>query len=168
VLDSYLRTTVPPVRHVAVPLPAEAMIDDLTLTVRDETAEQVEAPRRDEPLTFEVAFTARQPLRALDMSVFIIDRHGVRIVNENLSDAGRTISGPPQAYRIRLVVPPLLAAGDYVVGMWLGTNDELVFRGEVLRMTVRPLPSDREGSVHGAVRPSVQWNVETPPAASAP
>jgi hypothetical protein len=31
----------------------------------------------------------------------------------------------------------------------------------VLRMTVLPLPGDRQESVHGAVRPEVNWSVET-------
>jgi ABC-type polysaccharide/polyol phosphate transport system ATPase subunit len=161
VLDSYLRTTVPSARRVAVPVRPDSAIEDLSFTLLDKQGEQVDAPKRDQPLTFEVSFTARQPVRALDASVFLIDRQGVRIVNENLSDVGETISGPAQAYRIRVTVPPLLAAGDYVVGIWLGNNDELVFRGEVLRMTVLPLPGDRQESVHGAVRPEVNWSVET-------
>jgi ABC-type polysaccharide/polyol phosphate transport system ATPase subunit len=165
VLDSYVRTTVPSSLQVEIPVGTSSAIDRLAVGVLDDAGARVDSPRRDQALVFEVAFEARQPLRALDAAVFVVDRHGVRIVNENLSDVGGTISGPPQAYRLRLRVPPLLAAGDYVVGVWLGNEDELVFRGEVLRLTLLPLPDDRETSVHGAVRPAVEWSVDTTPQA---
>jgi ABC-type polysaccharide/polyol phosphate transport system ATPase subunit len=160
ILEEYLRTTVHDVARMDVSLESSSSLDQLSLTLLDGNGrERTDAPRRDESLTFEIAFTTRDNVMALDAALYLVDRHGVRIVNENLSDAGETISGPPQRYRVQLVVPPLLAAGDYVAGIWLGTSDELVFRGELLRLTVLPLPHDREGSVHGAVRPAVRWNV---------
>jgi len=160
VLEEYLRATVRAATRVDVPLQGHRLLEQLSLTLLDARGERTEAsPRRDEPLTFEIAFTTRQRVRALDAALYVADRHGARIVNENLSDAGDTISGPPQQYRIELTLPPLLAAGDYVAGVWLGTHDELVFRGDLLRLTILPLPHDRVDSIHGAVRPTVSWNV---------
>ena len=100
---------------------------------------------------------------ALDAAVYLLDSRGARVVNENLSDVGKTITGPPQRYRIRFELPPLLTAGDYVAGVWLGTYDENIFDGELLRFTVLPLPSDRAESDHGLVRPDARWTVEAEP-----
>lgn len=161
VLEEYFRATVQAATRVDVPLQSDSLLEQLSLTLLDEGGEQIEAPRRDKQLTFEIAFTTRQKVMALDAAVYLTDRHGVRIVNENLSDAGETISGPPQRYRIQFILSPLLAAGDYVAGVWLGTLDDLVFDGDLLGLTILPLPRDRGESVHGAVRPSVRWRVST-------
>ena len=160
VLDLYLRTTVETAARVDVPLQLHSPIERLSLTLLGEHGELTDAPRRDQALTFQVGFTARQRLVGVDAAVYVIDRHGVRIVNENLSDTGKTISGPPQGYRISLTLPPLLAAGEYVVGVWLGNSEERLFGGELLRLTILPLPQDRSESVHGAVRPAASWSVE--------
>ena len=161
VLDMYLRSTAKITAHVDVPLEAHSSMERLSLTLLGERGQLTDTPRRDHPLTFEIAFTARHSVMAVDAALYLIDRHGVRIVNENLSDTGTTVSGGPQRYSIRLTLPPLLAAGDYVVGVWLGTRDELFFRGELLRLTILPLPHDRDRSIHGAVRPAVHWSVNT-------
>ncbi len=161
VLDMYLRSTAKITAHVDVPLEAHSSMERLSLTLLGERGQLTDTPRRDHPLTFEIAFTARHSVMAVDAALYLIDRHGVRIVNENLSDTGTTVSGGPQRYSIRLTLPPLLAAGDYVVGVWLGTRDELFFRGELLRLTILPLPQDRDQSIHGTVRPAVHWSVNT-------
>jgi len=160
VLDMYLRSTVQAATRVDVPLQLHSPIERLSLMLLGNRSELKDTPRRDQPLTFQIGFTARQRLVGVDAAVYVIDRHGARIINENLSDTGETISGPPQKYLISLTVPPLLAAGEYVVGVWLGNNDERLFGGELLRLTILPLPQDREESVHGAVRPAVGWSVE--------
>jgi ABC-type polysaccharide/polyol phosphate transport system ATPase subunit len=160
VLDRYFREALSSDGRVDVPLRADGPIETLSVTVVDEAGLPVETPRRDQELTFEILFRPRQPLRAVDASVFLIDRQGARILNENLSDAGETMSGPAQPYRLSLTVPPVLGSGDYVVGVWLGSYHELLFLGEVLKLTILPLPGDREDLLHGAVRPPVRWAVE--------
>jgi ABC-type polysaccharide/polyol phosphate transport system ATPase subunit len=164
VLERYLRTTVPAATTVDAPVGPHGLLEHLSLKILGADGKPVEAPRRDEPLTFEIVFTTRQKLMALDAAVYLIDARGVRVVNENLSDAGRTITGPAQRYTVRFLLPPLLAAGDYVAGVWLGTYDENVFSSDLLRLTVLPLPQDREESAHGAVRPDARWTIEAEPA----
>jgi ABC-type polysaccharide/polyol phosphate transport system ATPase subunit len=163
VLDEYVRTAAPAAAHVDVPLHDHRDLAHLSLTLLDARAQRNDTPRRDEPVTFEIDFTTRRSVMSLDAAVFVIERHGVRVVNENLSDSGQAISGSAQRYRIRFELPPILAAGHYVAGVWLGTPDHHVFRGDLLRFTVLPLPDDREHSVHGSVRPNVRWNVMTEP-----
>jgi ABC-type polysaccharide/polyol phosphate transport system ATPase subunit len=88
----------------------------------------------------------------------VLDRHGVRIISEYFSFSGATLAGPPQAYRLRLTIPPILSSGEYVAGLWLGNNEEVLFAGEVLRLNLLPLPTDREDHALSAVRPEVSWS----------
>jgi ABC-2 type transport system ATP-binding protein/lipopolysaccharide transport system ATP-binding protein len=161
ILEAYLRTTVPTAPRVDIPVPATRGIRDLSLSLLRNGAPAVDAPRRDEALTFELDFTTVETMRGLDIAVFLVGPHGVRVMSENLSDAGSTISGPPQRHRVDLTIPPLLAAGDWVVGVWFGTNDEVYLSSEALRLTVLPLPSDPQHTIQGLVRPPVRWTVDS-------
>jgi ABC-2 type transport system ATP-binding protein/lipopolysaccharide transport system ATP-binding protein len=165
VLEQYLRTAVPTATAVEARVDPDGPLEDLALRVLGADGYTVEAPRRDEPLTFEIVFTARQRIMALDAAVYLIDALGFRVVNENLSDVGQSISGPPQRYTVRFVLPPLLASGDYVAGVWLGDYNGNVFSNDLLRLTVLPLPDDREESAHGVVRPDVRWTIDVGSAA---
>ena len=60
--------------------------------------------------------------------------------------------------RLILTIPPLFAAGEYIVGIWVGTDDETFVHGEVLDLSILPVPTDRDNIVHGAVRPNVRWD----------
>ena len=82
------------------------------------------------------------------------------MVNENVSTAGLVLGGPPRDQEVRLTIPPLLPAGDYVVGLWVGNDHETFADGEALTLSILPLPTDRQGAVHGAVRPAVRWSVD--------
>jgi ABC-type polysaccharide/polyol phosphate transport system ATPase subunit len=163
ILDRYLRTTVADAARVEIPLQAHSVIRDLSLTLVDGEREQTVAPRRDEPLTFEVAFTTLERIVGLDAAVYLLDRHGVRIISEYFSFSGETLAGPPQHYRLRLTVPAILSSGEYVAGVWLGNNEEVLFGGEVLRLNLLPLPTDREDHLLSAVRPEVRWSAVTEP-----
>jgi ABC-type polysaccharide/polyol phosphate transport system ATPase subunit len=166
VLDEYLLTTVPLTARVAVPVREHGSLEQLALAIFDGSGSPVETPRRDEPLSFEITFATRRSVMALDAALYLLDRQGARVVNENLSDVGLTITGPPQRYRVRFDLPALLAAGDYVAGVWLGTYDEQLFDDQLLRFTILPLPHDRAESAHGLVRPDVRWTIEAEPLAT--
>jgi Wzt C-terminal domain len=160
VIDEYLRTSLPQATRVDALVREAGSLASLAISVLDGAQAPVESPRRDEPLTFEVDFATREPVRGLDLAVYVADASGTRVVNENLSDAGETISGPPQRYVVRLALPALLAAGDYTVGIWVGNDDVRLFHGDVLRLSILPLPDDRDHRF-GLVRPDVRWELET-------
>jgi ABC-type polysaccharide/polyol phosphate transport system ATPase subunit len=160
VIDEYLRTSLPQSNRVDALVREAGSLGSLAISVLDGANAPVDSPRRDEPLTFEVDFTTREPVRGLDLAVYVADARGTRVVNENLSDAGETISGPPERYVVRLALPPLLAAGDYTVGLWVGNDDVRLFHGDVLRLSILPLPDDRDHRF-GLVRPAVRWELQT-------
>jgi len=160
VIDEYLRASLPQSTRVDAVVQAAGSLGALAIGVLDGAGAPVDSPRRDQPLTFEIDFTTREPVRGLDLAVYVADTRGIRVVNENLSDAGETISGPPQRYVVRLMLPSLLAAGEYTVGLWVGNDDVRLFHGDVLRLSVLPLPEDRDHR-YGLVRPTVRWELET-------
>jgi ABC-type polysaccharide/polyol phosphate transport system ATPase subunit len=163
VLDRYLRATVPARAETAVRFAETNAVEALTLRLVDAAGEPAEAVRRDEPLTLALDFTARQATAGLDAALYVMNRQGARVVNENLSDHGLVLAGPPQRYAVRMTLPPLLGAGDYVVGVWIGDRDATYVSEQLLEVTVLPLPGDRTESRHGLVRPDVTWQIQAHP-----
>ena len=100
----------------------------------------------------------RERLTGLDLSLYVINRRGVRLVNENASWAGVALGDKARDRGSILTIPPLFAAGEYIVGIWVGTDDETFVHGEVLDLSILPVPTDRDNIVHGAVRPNVRWD----------
>ena len=68
----------------------------------------------------------------------VFTRHGFRaLLNESLSDTDQAHTFEAGHHRLRCPVPPILAPGEYVVGMWLGTQyDEFQHNGSVLTFLV--------------------------------
>jgi ABC-type polysaccharide/polyol phosphate transport system ATPase subunit len=168
ILDRYLRSTVRSHSSVDVPFDARHTLQRLSLAMVDAAGRTVDSPRRDDTLTFELRVDAKEALAGIDAAIYLRNLAGVRVVNENLSDVASDLTGPPGRFRVRLTIPPMLAADDYVVGVWLGTSEALLFKGELMRFSVRPLPDERLESVHGVARPAVRWDVEHEPWTAVP
>lgn len=82
--------------------------------------------RRDQPFSIELRFSVRGPVPGLDLAATIVNSRGVEVLNEAWSD---TESDRPMAageYAARLLIPPILNAGDYVIGVWFGSRYETV------------------------------------------
>jgi ABC-2 type transport system ATP-binding protein/lipopolysaccharide transport system ATP-binding protein len=94
-----------------------------SVAVVNRTGESTSVVRRDEPFTIEVDLVVRAPVPGLNLAVSIQSLRGLRVLDEALADQspGRLAVGEHTA---RLTVPPVLNAGDYVVGVWLGTDFE--------------------------------------------
>ncbi len=80
--------------------------------------------RRDEPFMIEVVFVVKAAVPDLNLAVSVQTLRGLRVLDEALSD-----HPPPPLHRrgeyvARLTIPPILNTGDYVVGVWLGTDFE--------------------------------------------
>jgi ABC-type polysaccharide/polyol phosphate transport system ATPase subunit len=160
ILDGYLRDVVAGTPAVEVATSDDAPVGGLSLAVLDTSGAEQSALRRDEPVTLRIRFRVRRHLPELDVALYLINRTGVRVVNENVSTGGLALGGAPGDRDLRLTVPPLLPVGDYVVGLWVGNDHETFAHGEALTLSILPLPTDRQGTVHGAVRPAVRWSVE--------
>jgi len=65
------------------------------------------------------------------------------VLDEAWSEHGPEGRGEPGEYVARVTVPPVLAVGDYVAGIWLGSPYEtLLYEEELLRFHL-------EGPAHG-------------------
>ena len=78
---------------------------------------------RDEPLEIVVRFEVHEELVGLDLAVVLTNQHGVRVFDELLSQSQEPRFEPGRHEAV-LEVPPVLALGEYTVGIWLGTAHE--------------------------------------------
>ena len=113
---------------------------------------------RDAPLTVEVRFVVRRPLAGLDLTVFLHNLRGVRVLeeawSETVPDGER---GAPGEYVARLELPPVLAVGEYVAGFWLGsTYEPLFYEDDVLRFR---LDGRDHGRPNRVVQLGLPWTV---------
>jgi ABC-2 type transport system ATP-binding protein/lipopolysaccharide transport system ATP-binding protein len=114
--------------------------------------------RQDDPIVFEVRFRVAEPSPGLDLTVFLHNLRGVRVLEEAWSE--RTTDeerGAPGEYIARVEIPPLLAVGEYVAGFWLGSKYEpLFYEDDALRFRL-------DGRDHGRPNRIVQlglgWDV---------
>jgi ABC-type polysaccharide/polyol phosphate transport system ATPase subunit len=165
VLAHYLASMAPSAPRAEAAGRPNTPISRVALTVVDETGTSATAPRRDEPLTFDLELSTTERMLGLDVGIYLLDADGVQVLNERLSDQAATLNAPPQELSLRLTIPPVLSAGDYAVGVWLATEAELLFQEELLTLTLLPRPDEGARSVRRrrVVQPPVTWQVEARP-----
>ncbi len=122
--------------------------------------------RRDEAFTIEVAFTVVEAVRDLNITVAVRSLRGLQVLDEALGDVAPRPVTEPGPYVARVTVPPVLNAGDYVVGVWLGTEfEEFAWVEDALTVHL-------EGSVNGrpdrVVRLDLPWRFERAEAPAVP
>jgi ABC-2 type transport system ATP-binding protein/lipopolysaccharide transport system ATP-binding protein len=116
--------------------------------------------RQDEPVVFEVRFRVAEPTPDLDLTVFLHNLRGVKVLEEAWSErAGEEERGAPGEYVARIELPPVLAVGEYVAGFWLGSKYEAMFlEDDALRFRL-------DGRDHGRPNRIVQlglgWDVRS-------
>ena len=119
-----------------------------------------ESPRRGDPLRVRLRFSGEAP-PGLDLAVYVLDQQGRRIIDDALSDhAGIPTSAA--GFSITVTLPPVLRAGDYALGVWMGTPHEEYLDAEVHGFTVAPRGEDRDEAVRRArlVQPPVEWEID--------
>jgi hypothetical protein len=125
-----------------------------------------DGPRRDDHLVITMRIVT-SVAENLDVAVYILDRRGVRVLDEAFSDSdGAKLRTPAhgQEHDISITIPPLLACGEYVLGAWIGSDAETFLDEEVLMFRVWPCPDDRRESVERPriLHPRVTWRAEEP------
>jgi ABC-type polysaccharide/polyol phosphate transport system ATPase subunit len=130
----------------------------LSVAVLDDAGTPTEALDRDTPLTFEVRFVVRERVPGLDMTVLVHNLRGVRVLDEAWSDSAPAAKREALGeYVARIVVPPILAAGEYVAGVWLGTPFESIFyEDDLLRFR---LHGDANGRPNRITQLALPWDV---------
>jgi ABC-type polysaccharide/polyol phosphate transport system ATPase subunit len=169
VVESYLKASLASgASEVQFEAAGKAAVQLLSVTVMDGAGLPSEAPRRDEPLSIRMRFLVRQRTPALDLSLYVLNQQGVAVLHESWSDmrgAGESADEPGE-YEAHMTIPPLLAAGRYVLGAWIGfpigSGDfETLVEREALTFEIWPLADDLQDSVTRArvAQPPVSWRM---------
>jgi ABC-type polysaccharide/polyol phosphate transport system ATPase subunit len=136
----------------------------LSAAVLDASGNVADAPRRDDPLRLSLRFVLRRPAPSLGVAVTVQNEAGVQLLDE---DSGEDVGGLlaperyPQEYVATVTIPPILPAGEYFAGCWIGSAYEvLVDEPRALAFRLLPRPDERAGSLtkNRLVQPSdVDW-----------
>lgn len=120
VVDDYLSTGLAPTtRRGYSSASTQVTLADVRLL--DAEGKPTVELRRDQPVTVEVRFRVCEPVLDLDVSLFVENLRGVRVLDEAWSGRSAERHGAPGEYVARITLPPVLAVGDYLAGIWIGT-----------------------------------------------
>jgi ABC-2 type transport system ATP-binding protein/lipopolysaccharide transport system ATP-binding protein len=164
VIDQYVRSAAPRTAREDFVGKAEGRVQLRSAAVVDEHGQVEDAPRRDEPLTVSVRFLVRERIPGLDIAFSLQNQQGVQVLNEVWGlDTGSGLNPDrvPAEYEASLTIPPILAAGDYLVGVWIGTRYDVLLDEQVLGFRLWPHPADQSKVVarDRVVQPEVRWDV---------
>jgi ABC-type polysaccharide/polyol phosphate transport system ATPase subunit len=114
--------------------------------------------RRELPFVVELTFTVQTPVPGLDIAAFITNTRGVDVIAEAWSETAPVRPTGLGRYVARLEIPPVLAAGEYLIGVWVGSRYETLIH-ETTAQRIR-LEGDEERKKR-LVRLGLAWDVES-------
>jgi ABC-type polysaccharide/polyol phosphate transport system ATPase subunit len=115
--------------------------------------------QREQPFRVAVEYEMRADLPGFDAAVTFTTSRGILVLEETWSDT--VVDRPRQVgrYRLEVTVPPVLNVGEYVIGVWFGTDYE-AFAEEPMAARLA-----LEGSVKGRPERLVElrlpWSVQS-------
>jgi ABC-type polysaccharide/polyol phosphate transport system ATPase subunit len=169
IIESYVRSSVGRAAVSTFEPDPERPAQLLAVAVLDEAGNVADAPRRDRDLTLFVRFVLRQPAPGASVAISIQNEAGIQLLDEDWgADTGSVLEPKqyPQEYAATLRIPPVLPAGEYFVGCWIGSlYANLVDEARVLGFRLWPRPDEQADSEsrRRLVQPGVQWDVQELP-----
>lgn len=98
---------------------------------------------RGDEIRVEVDFDVTEEVPGLDLAVVVSARTGACLFDELLSDSS-VMRFPVGAYRAEVCLPALLNSGDYLLGLWFGTqHDDFLDEPGAVPFTVHGADSSR-------------------------
>jgi homopolymeric O-antigen transport system ATP-binding protein len=164
VIDQYVRSSAGSAAQDEFEVSADGPVQLVSAAIVDDEGQVADMPRRDEPLTISVRFLLRERIPRIDVALSLTNQQGVQVLDQAWGvDTGNTLDAQqvPTEYEARLTIPPLLAAGDYIVGVWIGTPYDVLLDEQALRFRLWPHPDDRSKALerNRVVQPDVRWDV---------
>ena len=145
-----------------VELPVEGPVGIRSVALVDDDGNVVQQPRRGQPLSIDLRIVTKEHVPGLDIAVIVLTSDGTRLLDECWTDQPGIPELAPAAgeWEVRLRLPALVLASDYVLSVWLGTETVTFVHRELLAFQVAPLPTDRHefSSRRRLVAPSVTWS----------
>lgn len=139
---------------------APAFISSIALV--EPGGEPLAAVERGEPIELRVDVEASRQVPGLDVGLSILNRRGVRVLDEAWLDGPRPPIGLGHT-SLTLTLPGILTAGRYVVGIWVGDSSEAFQEQEALSFDVLPRPDDRADDYRNRIaQPPVRWSAAGP------
>jgi homopolymeric O-antigen transport system ATP-binding protein len=140
----------------------EIGIDEAMIT--DETGRPMTQPVRGTPFYLQARIVARKAVPDLNMYMWVTANDGTIMLSEAWEDQPDLppLAATPGTYLVRLRVPPFLRVGEYVFGIWLGTQYVEFFDRDALAFSIAPGPDDRYESIsrRRMIQPQVSWSSE--------
>lgn len=148
VIERYLATHAPRGVTAEPDRNADAAVIVEQVEITDEAGAPTE-PASDQPFQIRARLLAREHVPDLDAALYVMDSHGTRILNEAWHERRRALPAwtPPQRLEVRVTMPGVLAPGEYVVGVWVASEEDCFFFEEVLTFRVRERPHDLRASI---------------------
>ena len=164
IVQRYVRGSVGDVPRADFTPDPTQRVQVLAAEVADEDGRPLDHPERRQPLTFRVRFVAREALPVVSVALSVQDQRGIRVLDEVWGEHGSgvlTIDDPPREVDVALTIPPVLPAGDYLLGVWIGSSYDSFLEQEVLRFRVWPRAEDPADELDRdrVVQPPVRWRV---------
>jgi ABC-2 type transport system ATP-binding protein/lipopolysaccharide transport system ATP-binding protein len=121
VVTTYLRSALDgSTSGVIEPEPGAPVVVE-RMRVCDSSGQPTAVLPRNEAFVVEVDFVLEREVSGLYLSAVVDTLSGLRVLDEAWSDADPLLLRRAGTYQLRLTVPPVLNAGDYTVGLWMGT-----------------------------------------------
>lgn len=158
VIDAYLTSALAGELDPVVTAEPGAPIAIERVRLLDRTDQPASILPRNDPFTLELAFTLDRDVPDLNLSIVVENLRGGRLLDEAWSDSDEPTLRRAGTYRLRVSVPPILNAGDYTLGLWIGTPYETFVWAEVV-LTFR-LEGSTQGRPERALQLGLRWSAE--------
>jgi ABC-2 type transport system ATP-binding protein/lipopolysaccharide transport system ATP-binding protein len=158
VIDAYLTSALAgELDPVITPEPGAPIVVD-RLRLCDHRGQPASILPRHEPFTFELDFTLGRDVPDLNLTIMVGSLRGGRLLDEAWSDPDEPMLRAAGSYRLRVTVPAVLNAGDYTLGLWVGTPYETLVWAESV-LTFR-LEGSTEGRPERALQLGLRWTTD--------
>ena len=164
-IELYLEARGRQTSQVEFPLEADKEVQLLAVGLADESGAPIDAPMRDRPFAVRVRFRVNERVGGIDVGVYLVTKRGVRVVDESWSDREQGVAPADGTgeWEVSVVIPPLLAAADYTVGVSLTSPYQTYANDEVLSFRLWPRADDRRELIerNRILQAPVVWRLES-------
>jgi ABC-type polysaccharide/polyol phosphate transport system ATPase subunit len=164
-IELYLEARGRQTSQVDFPLEVDKEVQLLAVGLADESGAPIDAPMRDRPFSVRVRFRVNERVGGIDVGVYLVTKIGVRVVDESWSDREQGVAPADGTgeWEVSVVIPPLLAAADYTLGVSLTSPYQTFANDEVLSFRLWPRPDDRRELIerNRILQAPVVWRLES-------